>query len=108
MAQRAPRESEWDMADTEQREELKGASRLIDSIEDAERSTLESVRTFVNTVDRAFPDISDDGPRQKIIDSAFKMVEQLVGASNQLAQNMVKVTGDALSDVQNEDTPTKK
>jgi hypothetical protein len=54
------------------------------------------VRKFVDTVDGAFPDVGDDGPRQKIIDSAFRMVEQMVGASNQLAQNVVKVTGEAL------------
>lgn len=84
------------MTKTQQSDTTDGASRLIDSIEDAERSTLESVRKFVDAVNGAFPDVSDDGPRQKIIDSAFKMVEQLVGASNELAQNIVKVTGDAL------------
>lgn len=83
---------------TDQTIELtEGASRLIDSIDETEKSTLESVRRFVDSVNGAFPDIADtDGPRQKIIDSAFKMVEQLVGASNQLAQNIVKVTGEAL------------
>ena len=39
-----------------------------------------------------------DGPRRKIIDSAFKMTEQLVGASNQLAQRVVKVTEKALDE----------
>jgi len=74
------------------------ATRLIDSIEESERATLESVRRFVDTVDGAFPDLADDSPRQKIIDSAFKMVEQLVGTSNKLAQNIVKVTGEALGE----------
>jgi hypothetical protein len=86
------------MTKSQQSDAPGGASRLIDSIEETERSTIESVRKFVDTVDGALPDTADDGPRQKIIDSAFKMVEQLVGASNQLAQNIVSVTGDALAD----------
>jgi hypothetical protein len=84
------------MAKAQQDDAMGGAARLIDSIEETERATLESVRKFVDTVDGAFPDVGDDGPRQKIIDSAFRMVEQMVGASNQLAQNVVKVTGEAL------------
>lgn len=84
------------MAKAQQSEISGGAARLIDSIEETERATLESVRRFVDTVDGAFPDVGEDGPRQKIIDSAFRMVEQMVGASNQLAQNIVQVTGEAL------------
>jgi hypothetical protein len=42
--------------------------------------------------------VSEDGPRRKIIDSAFKMTEQLVGASNQLARRVVKVNEDALGE----------
>lgn len=81
---------------TQTQETQTGATRLIDTIEDAERSTLEAVRKFVDTVDGAFPDIGEDGPRRKIIDSAFKMVEQLVGASNQLAQGIVTETQNQL------------
>jgi hypothetical protein len=85
-----------------------GASRLIDSVQDAEKSSLEAVRKFVDAVDGAFPDIGDDGPRRKIIDSAFKMVEQLLGASNDLARNMMKVTEDALGELRADDTKAKK
>ncbi len=77
-----------------------GALRIIDSVEDAEQSALESVQKFLDTVDGVFPDVSEDGPRRKIIDSAFKMTEQLVGASNQLARRIVRVTEDALSKYQ--------
>ena len=88
------------MTTAQKQQTTDGASRLIDSIGDAERSTLESVRRFVDTVDGAFPDVGDDGPRQKIIDSAFKMVEQLLGTTNKLAQNIVKVTEDALGELE--------
>jgi len=66
--------------------------RLINSIEEAEKSSLEAVRKFVDTVDGAFPGFGDDGPRRRIIDSAFRMTEQLVGASNRLAQNVLDMT----------------
>ncbi len=46
-----------------------------------------------------FPDVSaDSGPRQRIIDSAFKMTEQLVGTSTQLAQRLVKASQDAVAE----------
>jgi hypothetical protein len=75
------------------------ASRVVDAIQGAEQSALEAVRRFVDTVDGVFPDVGEDGPRRKIIDSAFKMTEQLVGASNQFARNIVKVTGEALDEL---------
>ena len=56
------------------------------------------MRKFVDTVDGVFPDVGEDGPRRKVIDAAFKMVEQLVGASNQLAQNVVELTENAMGE----------
>lgn len=77
-----------------------GAARLIDTIQDAENHSLEAVRKFVDTVDGVFPDLSqdNDGPRRKIIDSAFKMTEQLVGASNDLARTVLDLTETAMKD----------
>ena len=77
-----------------------GAIRIIESIQDAEQSALDAVRRFLDTVNGVFPDVSEDGPRRKIIDSAFKMTEQLVGTSNEFAQRVVKVTEKALSEFQ--------
>jgi hypothetical protein len=56
----------------------RGTTRLVDTIEEAEHTSLEAVRKFVDTVDSVFPHLGgDDGPRRKIIDSAFRMAEQL-------------------------------
>ena len=67
------------------------ADRLIESFRDAGNTALESVRKFLDTVNGAFPDVgADHGPRQRIIDSAFKMTEQLVSASTQLAKKAAK------------------
>jgi hypothetical protein len=73
-----------------------GAERLIESLAGAEKTALGAMRKFLDTVDDAFPHLGEGGGhRQKIIDSAFKMTEELVGASNQLAQRLVKVGGSA-------------
>ena len=72
--------------------------RFIESFHDAGNSALESVRKFLDIVNGVFPDVSaDDGPRKKIIDSAFKMTEQLVGTSTQLAERIVKTSQEAMS-----------
>jgi hypothetical protein len=83
------------MSDTKANES--SGTRLIDTIEDAERASLEAVRKFVDTVDGVFPALGDDAPRRKIIDAAFRMTENLVGASNRLAQNVLDVTEKELS-----------
>ncbi len=71
-----------------------GVERIIDSLADAERSALEAVRSFLDSVNGAFPHGEHGGPRQKIIDSAFKMTEELVGSSNEFAHRLIRVGGD--------------
>jgi hypothetical protein len=89
-------EKEKSMAATETDMQV---DRFIESFHDAGSSALESVRKFLDTVNSVFPDLSaDNGPRKKIIDSAFKMTEQLVGTSTQLAERIVKTSQDALSE----------
>ncbi|HZM57757.1 MAG TPA: hypothetical protein VFC03_22335 [Acidimicrobiales bacterium] len=57
-----------------------GADRIIESLRGAETAALEAVRKFLDTVNGVLPDMNaDEGPRKRIIDSAFKMTEQLVG-----------------------------
>lgn len=73
------------------------ASRVIESARAAEESALDAVRKFIETVDSVFPDVGDDRPRRKVIDSAFEMAEQLVGSWNQVADKILKATSDALA-----------
>lgn len=69
------------MADTETGSD--SADRIIESFQDAGNLALELVRKFLDTVNGVFPDVgTEGGARKKIIDSAFKMTEQLVGTSN--------------------------
>ena len=79
------------------------ADRIIESFHDAGNTALESVRKFLDIVNGVFPDVrADNGPRQQIIDSAFKMTEELVGASTQLAEKIVKASQDALGKAEKE------
>jgi hypothetical protein len=75
------------------------ADRIIESFHNAGNTALESVRKFLDAVNGVFPDVGEDnGPRQRIIDSAFKMTEELVGTSTELAQKIVKASQDALGE----------
>jgi hypothetical protein len=73
------------------------ASQIIGTERLAQEFTLEAVRKFVDTVDSVFPDVGEDGPRRKVIDSAFKMTEQLVGSWNLVTEKILQTTSDALS-----------
>ena len=81
------------MASTTETESL--AAQVIDAVERGEKEALEAVRRFVDSVDSAFPD-GEAGPRRKIIDSAFRMVEQLLKTTNEFAQNLTKATESSL------------
>jgi hypothetical protein len=85
------------MANTEQGRRTEATNRIIESARDAEEFALEAVRKFVDTVDAIFPDLSQDGPRRKIIDSAFKMTEQLVGTWTQAAERIVTSAGETFA-----------
>ena len=79
-----------------QRRNSDSADRIIESFQDAGDSALESVRRYLDTVNGVFPGVgADGGARKEITDSAFKMTEQLVGTSSQLAQRIVKASQDA-------------
>jgi len=68
-----------------------GTTRLIETVERAENVSLEAVRKFIDTVNGAFPD-GEDGPRRRIIDSAFEMTEKLVNNWTGVAKNILAVT----------------
>jgi len=88
--------------------EQSDTTRLFDRIENLEQVSLEAVRKFLDTVDGVFPDLSKDGPRRKIIDSAFNMTEQLVSTSTRLAQNILEVTEKSLTESDQKSTSSGK
>jgi len=66
------------------------SDEVLKSVEAGQRAAIEAVRKFLDTVNGVFPDVSEDGPRRKIIDAAFKMTDELVGASTNLAEKILK------------------
>lgn len=76
-----------------------GIKALIEGAGESEKAALEAVQRFVQTVNDTIPDFGEEGPRHQIIDAAFRMTQQVVEASNQLAINVVGVTGSAIEDV---------
>jgi hypothetical protein len=84
------------MAGTQRGRPTDAANRIIESVRDSAEPALEAVRRFVDTVDRHFPDVGEDGPRRHIIDAAFKMAEQLVKTGTQAAEKIVSATGETL------------
>lgn len=86
------------MANSERGGAMGGVSQIIESAREAEQVALDAVKRFLDTVDSVFPDVSQDGPRRKIIDSAFKLTEQLVNTWAGAAEKITKVVGDALTE----------
>lgn len=84
--------------------------RLIDAIERAETTSLEAVRKFLDTVNDSFPDLGEgeDGPRRRIIDAAFTMTENLIAASNRVAQNILDITEKTLGEADKDAKPSTK
>jgi len=87
--------------------EKDGTTRLIETIEHAETVSLEAVRKFLDTVNGAFPDVGEDGPRRKIIDSAFEMTEKLVNNWTGVAKNILAATEKELKESDRQSASTK-
>lgn len=72
------------------------ATQILDTIEGVERSSLSAARNMVDSIDRAVPALGTEGPRQKIIESAFSVADQVIGVTNSVARNVVGSVANAL------------
>lgn len=84
------------MATSTRQKSAEGLQGLIEGLQENETSALDAVKRFVDTVNDAFPDLTEDGPRKKVIDAAFQMTQQIIEASNRFAINVVDVTEKAV------------
>ncbi|MCC6183715.1 MAG: hypothetical protein IT194_03525 [Microthrixaceae bacterium] len=73
--------------------------KFIDGLQANEKSALDAIKKFVDTVNDVFPDFGEEGPRSKIIDAAFSMTQQIVESSNKMAKDLVGVTEDTLDNI---------
>ena len=71
---------------------------MLKSLESGQRSAIEAVRKFVDTVDERLPALGDEHPsrRQDIIDAALEMADRLVHTQYDFLRKVVDNTGKAL------------
>ena len=76
---------------------------LIATIDENERAALDAIRRFVAKVDQAIPRSGKkSAPRRQVevVEAALKMIEQLLGVSNDVAQRVVESVRVALPDLE--------
>jgi hypothetical protein len=73
------------------------AEETIKSLESAQRSAIEAVRKFTETVDQARP-LGGDGPsrQQEVIDSALEMAERLVRTQYEFLDKVIHSAGESM------------
>lgn len=62
---------------------------ILDTIQNGQKTALDSTRRFVESIDGAIPSVLDTSPRSTVIDAAFTMTEKVMDASNDLARKVV-------------------
>lgn len=70
------------------------ATEIIDALQEGEHAAVNAVQQFVEAVDEALPRVDgpEDGGRRRIIDSAFRMVDELVTSSNDFARSIIETS----------------
>lgn len=74
------------------------SDEVLKSLEAAQRTAIEAVQEFVDTVDEKLPSIGHDHPskRQAIIDAALEMSDRLVRTQYDFIRKIVDGAGKAL------------
>ena len=74
------------------------SEQTLESVERGQRSAIEAVRKFVDTVDEKLPSLGDEHPstRQEIIDAALVLADRLVHAQYGFLREVVDSAGKAL------------
>ena len=73
------------------------SEEVLDSVEKGQRTAIEAVRKFVDTVDQALPALGE-GPskRQEIVDSAMEMADRLVHTQYDFIRKVIDSAGKSL------------
>ena len=73
------------------------SEQVLQSLRDGEKAALDAVRKFVEALDQVLP-FHGGGPlaRQKVIDAALEMADQLVQTQYSFLHNAVRSAGQAL------------
>ena len=73
------------------------SEQVLESLRDGEKAALSAVRKFVDTLDQSVP-FQVEGPssRQKVIDAALEMADELVQTQYTFLHNLVRSAGQTL------------
>ena len=70
---------------------------VLKSLESGQRTAIEAVRKFVDTVDQALPALGErPSRRQEIVDAAMEMADRLVHTQYDFIRNVVRSAGKTL------------
>jgi hypothetical protein len=77
----------------------KVSDEVLKSVESAQRTAIEAVHKFVDTVDEKLPALGDERPsrRQEIVDAALEMSDRLVHTQYDFIRKVLDSAGKALS-----------
>ena len=75
------------------------SDEVLKSVESGQRTAIEAVHKFVDTVDEKLPSLGDEHPsrRQEIVDAALEMADRLVHTQYDFLRKVVDSAGKALS-----------
>jgi hypothetical protein len=72
------------------------SEEVLDSIQAGQRTAMDAVRKFVDTLDEVVPTLVDESARKKVLDAALDMVDQLVTAQLEFLRKVIGSAGEAL------------
>ena len=79
------------------------ALEVIDTLDADERAAFDAIRGFVETVDAALPGggkAGAPGRRVEIVEAGLRMIEQLLGVSNDVARRVAEAVQRALPEIE--------
>jgi len=73
------------------------SEQVLEQVKSGQRSAIEAVRNFMESVDKALPPHGENqSRRQEVIDSALEMSEKLVQTQYDFLRNVVHGAGESL------------
>ena len=72
------------------------SEEVLESVGDSQKTAIEAVRKFVDTLDETTPNLVDAELRKKILDAALDLAEQLANTTNEFLRSTVESAGKAL------------
>ena len=72
------------------------SDEVLDSIQAGQRTAMDAVRKFVDTLDEVVPNLVDASGRKKVLDAALDMVDQLVTTQLEFLRKVIGSAGEAL------------